>query len=167
MGYVNRQPSWKEKHTFSPGVATLLGVALGWALAFLCAFTPPRDFSYSILLLLLGSLGFFGGIFGYILWLSGEPVQFERLQRITSRMAWTAILGLLIAFPGFWRQAVSSPILGVVLFGGICAAAMFVVGAGRGIAHLVGYLVVTLRKFTSPAADIWTDGVWDRELDQG
>jgi hypothetical protein len=78
MSDVKWQPLWKRRFNLPPGVATLLGVALGWALAIVCAFSPPRDFSYSFLLILLLSLGFFGGIFGYILWLIGDPVREAR-----------------------------------------------------------------------------------------
>ncbi len=169
MSYVERQPSRKQSHTLTPGVATLLGVAFGFALAILCAFAPPRDFSYSIMMILLVSLGPICGIFGYILWLSVEPVRWERLIRITRLIAFPTILALPVAFPGFWWHIGRSlgPLLVVTLLGGICAAAMLAVGAGCGVIHLVDHLVSLSRQSIKPGAALRTDGVWDRELDQG
>lgn len=168
MSYVERQPSRKQSHTLTPGVAALLGVAFGWALAILCAFAPPRDFSYRILVILLVSLGPFGGIFGYILWLSVEPVRWERLRKITRLIAFPSILGLLVAFPDFWwRMGRSSgPLPVVMLLGGVCATALFAVGAGWGMIHLAGQLASSFRQTPKPGADSRTGGVWDRELDQ-
>lgn len=169
MSHMKRQQLWKRSYTLTPGVATLLGVAFGWALAILCAFTPPRDFSYSFLLILLLSLGLFGGIFGYILWLSAEPVRDRRLRKITGLVALAAILGISVAFPDFWRgiESKMGPLMVVTLMGGVCAAAMFAVGAGWGMMHLFGHLASSPRQSTKSGTDLLTEGVWDRDLDQG
>jgi hypothetical protein len=169
MIYVKRQPLWQRRWTLGPGAATLLGVALGGALAIVSALTPPRDFSFRVFLVLLSSLGVFGGIFGYILWLSSDSKQGERLLRITSLVACAAIVGLLVAFPNFWRHIArsSGPLVVVVLMGGVCASAMFAVGACWGMVHLVDHLLSSPRKPAKPGAGSRDDGVWDRELDRG
>jgi hypothetical protein len=152
-----------------PGVAALLGVAIGWAVAIVCAFLPPRDFSCSFLLILLLSIGPFGGTFGYILWLLNDPTREVRFRRITGFVAISAIAGLLIAFPSSWWHMGRSmgPHWVWMSMGFICSMAMFAVGAGMGIVHLAGHVASSFRQSTKSAANSWTSGVWDRELDQG
>jgi len=169
MSDVKRQPLWKRRHTLKPGEAALLGVAIGCAVATISAFTPPRDFSYSFLMLLLLSLGPCAGIAGYMLWLSFDPVREQRLRRITSIVAFPAIIGLLVAFPDFWREVrrTLGPHMVWISIGFIFAMVGFAVAAGLGIVHLVDYLAFSVRQSNKAAAASQTDGVWDRELDQG
>jgi len=54
---VKRQPWWRRRVSLTAGEATLLGIAIGSAAAIVCSLTPPRDFSYSFLLLLLLTIG--------------------------------------------------------------------------------------------------------------
>lgn len=168
MGDTKRLALWKHDYAISPNVATLLGVALGCLLSILCAMTPPRDFSYSFLALISLFLVPFGGTFGYILWLYGERSRQERFARIWSRVAGVMVLGLLVAFPSVWWDVGRSmgPHMVVMLMGNVCGLAMFAVGAGWGIVHLVDHLASTFRHSTKPGANFRTDGLWDSKLDQ-
>jgi len=168
MNNVKRQGWWKRRQALRAGAATLLGIAIGCAAAIVSAFTPPRDFSFSFLLLLLTTLGPCGGIAGYMFWLAFDPVRERRLRRITRLMAFPAIVGLLVAFPNFWRDMERSlgPVMVGAFLGFIVAMAGLTVVAGLGIVHLVVYLAFSFRPFTKPRADSETDGPWDRELDQ-
>ena len=168
MSDVKRSLLWKQRYTLTPGVATLLGVAFGGALAIVCAFNPPRDFSFSFLLTLLLCLGPFGGIVGFVIWLNAEPVREDRFLRITRLVAFPAILGLLLTLPDFWwhRGRFMGPIMVMMLMGLVCAGSMFAVGAGWGLVHLVGHLAISFRQSNKRGTGSRTDGVWDRELDQ-
>ncbi len=166
MHNIKILPLWKRRYTITPGAATLLGVAFGCVCAILSAFEPARDFSYRSLLQLSLSFGLFGAISGYMLWLLGDPVRGERLLRIISLVTLIAIVGLLLAFPDFWRQVASSgPLMLVVVLGGVCATVMFAVGAGWGMVHLLGHLTSPFRQSSKPGTDSVGDGIWDRELD--
>lgn len=151
---------WMRSYTLSPGMGTLLGVAMGCALAIVDPFSPLPFFPFGLLLM----SGLFGGIFGYTFWLSCDPVRSDRFHRITGYVAWMAILGLSLGFPGLWRHM--GPLTVTILWGGIAATAFFAVGAVYGMAHLVGNLASSFRQSTKPGADLPTEGVWDRELDQ-
>ena len=168
MSDVRRQPVWKQAYTLTPGVATVLGVAIGGAVAIVCAFNPPHDLSLSFLLILLLGLGLFGGCVGYIMWLTAEQVRADRFFRITRLVAFPAILGLLVILPDFWWHIGRSVglLMTTMLMGLVCAGSMFAVGAGWGIVHLVGHLAISFRQSTKPGTDSQADGVWDRELDQ-
>ena len=169
MSDIKRQPFWKRSYTVTPGQATLVGFAIGSAVAIVAALMPPRDFSWSSLLILLFSITPFTGIFGYIAWLTGDAVREERLRRITSFVAFPAMLVLLAAFPGFWwrmGRSLGSPMV-VMFMGFVCAMAMFAVGAGLGLVHLVGHLAGSFQRSAKPGTTRQTDGVWDRELDAG
>jgi pimeloyl-ACP methyl ester carboxylesterase len=163
MSSVNRWPLWTWKRGLTPGGAVLFGVAIGGAIATVAAFTPPRDFTLGFLSILLLGIVPFTGIFGYILWLSRDPVREHRLRRLTGLVAFPTVLGLLIAFPDFWWKA--GPQMGVMLMGFVCAMALFVVAAGMATAHLVGHVAYSFRRSTKPGVNLRTDGVWDRELD--
>jgi hypothetical protein len=159
----------KRGCTVTAGAAGLLGVAIGSAAATCCAFNPPREFSYSYLLILLLCLGPCGGIFGYMFWLTGEPVRGPRLLRITQFIAVPLIIGVLIVFPVFWREMGRrmGPRMVGMFMGFIYATVAFVVTACSGIVHFSHYLAVSLQRATKPKGNSWTDGVWDRDLDQG
>ena len=149
---------------------TLLGMALGFAVATLCASLPPRDFSYGYYLILLGVGVPSAGIFGYILWLADEPARYGRLERITQRFAIPAILLLLFVFvfSGFRRDVTLSmtlPALGM-LMGFVCGLVMFAVAAWLGVMHFVGYLATSARRGSKSGVDTAEGGVWDRELDR-
>ena len=169
MSNVKRQPLWKRTYIVSPRAATLLGVAIGLAVATDAAFTPPRDFSYSFLSILLVTIPPFCGIAGYILWLSGEPRRYELFERITRMIAFPAMLGLLVAFPAFWWKTgrAIGPGMAIMFMGFICGLAMFVVGAGWGTIHFAGCLASSWRRCTKARPRSLADGVWDRELDEG
>jgi cytochrome bd-type quinol oxidase subunit 2 len=169
MSNVKRQPSWNRTYIVSPRAATLLGVAIGLAVATVAAFAPPRDFSYSFLSILLVTIPPFCGIAGYILWLSGEPRRYELFERITRMIAFPAMLGLLVAFSAFWWKTGHAirPGTAVMLMGFICGLAMFVVGAGWGTIHFVGYLASSWARSIKARARSSAAGVWDRELDEG
>jgi hypothetical protein len=169
MRDVKRQTWWKRRRNLTPGEATLLGFGIGWTVALVSAFTPPHDFSYSFLLHLLLSLGPFGALSGYMLWLVFDPVREERLRRLTSLVAFPTILGLLVVFPDFWRAVARSMGPGMVgmLMGFACSIAMLVVVAGLGMLHLAVHLASSFRWSTKPGAVSPIDEVWDRELDQG
>src|SRR5437016_6089634 len=106
MSDVKRLSLWERRSFLTPVESALLGLMIGSAAAIVAAFTPPRDFSYSYLLLLLLTIGSFGGIAGYMFWLAFDPVRERRLLRITSVVALLAIIGLFAAFPGFWWELV-------------------------------------------------------------
>ncbi len=166
MGDTERLPFWGRDHTISPSVATLAGVALGCLLAILCAFTIPRDFSFGFLSSFLLSFGPLGGGTGYMLGLSGDSARQERVLQIATRAGLCASLGLLVAFPvAWWRMAHSSPLLVLILIGGVCALAMFAVCAAWAMADLAGQLVFSFRQCTKPGIRRSKDGVWDRDLD--
>jgi hypothetical protein len=166
MGDAERQPFWKCSYTISPSAAYVAGVTLGCLLAIFCALTIPRDFSFGFLwpfLLIFGPLG--GGI-GYALGLSGDSVRQERMLQIASRVGLCAGLGLLAAFPvAWWRTAHSSPLLVIILIGGVCGLAIFAVCAAWGMADLAGQLVFSFRQCTKPGIKPRKDGVWDRDLE--
>jgi hypothetical protein len=168
MSNVKRETWWQRRQSLRAGEAALLGFAIGSAAAIVAALTPPRDFTSSFLVLLMLTIGPSGGIAGYMLWLSFDPVRGERLRWITSIVALPAILGLLVAFPNFWREMERSMgSLMINLF--LCfvfSVIGFTVATGLGIVHLVGHLAVSLRCFAKPGAVPRMDGVWDRELDQ-
>jgi hypothetical protein len=170
MGDLKRQPLWERRYTISPVVATLLGVAIGCALATLSALMPPRDFSSRFLSTLLIILGPSGGIFAYVLWLIGDPARSDHFQRIMSLVASLVIPGLLVACPIFWwhtgRSRGSLPAV-IALGAACCSAIPCAVAAGWGMFHLVHHVGCSIRQFSKPAASLRTDGVWDRELDQG
>ncbi len=169
MRDVKWQPWWKRKDTLTAKEATLLGVAIGWAAAIVSAFTPPHDFSYSFLWLLLLSLGLFGGILGYTLWLWIGPTQERWLRTITTIVVVPVILGPLVVFPVFWRDMERSTGARVIVWmiGFSFFLITFLVTVGLGIVHLGGYLAETFRTFNKSAAASETNGVWDCELDQG
>lgn len=163
-------PFWKRLPTISPAAATLLGLALGCALAVLCAFHPPRDFSYGFLGVLLLSIGPCGGILGYTSWLLlDDAARSDRFQRLHARVSVLMILVLLAGFPSFWWQLgqLAGPFFVVISMGFVCGVALFAAGAGCGIVHLVHHLVRSSRRASKPVGRLRTDGVWDRELDQG
>jgi hypothetical protein len=167
MSDNKQEPFWKRSYTVTPGQATLVGFTVGSAVAIVAALMPPRDFSWSYLLSLLLGITPFTGIFGYIAWLSGDPVRGQRLERMTSFVAFPAMLVLLVAFPGFWwhmGRSIGSPMV-VIFMGFVCAMAMFAVGAGLGIVHLVGHLACSFQRSAKPGTTWRRDGVWDRELD--
>ncbi len=167
MGNVKGQTRRNRRHSFTAGEAFLLGVGIGCAVAIVAAFTPCRVFSYSFLALLLLTIGPFGGISGYSLWLLFDPVRGQRLERITGFIAFPAMVGLLVMFPDFWRNMArtTGPNMVWTFMGLGCSLAFFAVGAGLGVVHLVGHLASS--RYTKPAAARQMDGVWDRELDQG
>jgi len=169
MNDVKRRPLWKRKHTVTPGEAALLGLAIGWACAIVSAFAPPRDFSYSLLLILILSLGPLGAISGYIFWLLCQPDWEQRFRSIATFIAFPALLVLLVAFPDFWRAVKRSmgPHMVWMFLCFIFSMVMFTVGAGLAMAHLVGHLAFSFRRCTKPGATSRRDGVWDRELDRG
>jgi uncharacterized membrane protein len=169
MKDAKRMLVWKRRWVLAPGEAALLGVTIGWGVAIVSAFTPPRDFSVNFLLILLLSLGPFGGISGYIFWLVCDPVREQRLRRITNIVAVLGIVVSFIAFPAFWREMERSlgPKMLLMFMGFGVAMAMYVVGTGFGVAHLAGHVAFTLRRHTKPRAASLKDGLWDSELDQG
>jgi hypothetical protein len=168
MGETRRLPLWKRDYTISPTMATLLGVALGCLLSILCAATPSSDFSYSFLARISLFLVPLGGTFGYILWLCSDRSRQDRLARIWSRVAGVMVLCLLVAFPSVWWHVGRSmgPHLVLILMGAVCGMAMFAVGAGWGIVHLIGYTASLFLKTNKYCAYFRTDGVWDSELDR-
>ena len=108
-----------------------------------------------------------GGVWGYILWLTKDRARGERFQRLVSLVALIAVAALLLTFPDFWWQMWRADTsLSVCLFGGVCATAMFVVGTGRGMIHLVSYLTALIRSDTKSRLTSSTGGVWDRELNE-
>jgi hypothetical protein len=169
MSNGKRLAWWKRRDSLTPVEAALFGLGIGCALAIISAFTPPRDFTYSFLLILLLSLGPFGGITGYMLWLTFDPVREQRLRRIGTLVAGPAIIGLLVVFPDFWRDMERSmgPQMVLMFIGFIFATVMLIVAAGFGIVHLVSHLAFCFQRPAKPGPTSQTDGVWDRELDQG
>ena len=166
MGGTERLPFWGRNHPISPRATTLAGVALGCLLAILCAYTIPRDFSFGLLSSFLLSFAPLGGGIGYMLGLSGDPARQERMLQIASRVGLCASLVLLGAFPvAWWRMAHSSPLLVLILIGGVCAWAMFAVCAAWAMADLAGQLVFSFRQCTKRGIRPSKDGVWDRDLD--
>jgi hypothetical protein len=168
MGNIKRPIWWRRRHSLKPGEAALLGVGIGCVVALISAFTPPSDFTLGFLLLLLLSLGPFGGILGYMLWLAFDPVREQRTRRIGTLVFLTTIVGLLVAFPAFWREIGRSmgPRMVGMFIGFIYSAVMIIVAAGMGIVHLVGGLASSIGQSAKPGTVPRTDGVWDRELDQ-
>jgi hypothetical protein len=168
MGDIKRQPWWIRKGTLTAGEATLLGVAIGWSAAIVSAFSPPRDFSYTFLWLLLLSLGLFGGIVGYTLWLSMGPVQERWRRMITTIVVVPVILGLLVVVSIFWRDV--ERLMGVGVIAMMIGLGSFLIQIlviiGLGIVHLGGYLAVSVRRFNKSGTTSEANGVWDRELDQ-
>jgi hypothetical protein len=162
MNDVKQQPWWRRSVTVAPATATLVGIACGSALGVLVAF-PWLDRGSLILWLFLTLMG---GVWGYIFWLTNNPVRGERFQRMVSWVALVTVAVLLLAFPNFWWQMWrANGALGICLFGAVCAASMFVVGTGWGLVHLVGHLTGRLRSDAKAGLTSPSGGVWDRELD--
>lgn len=132
-------------------------------------FTPPRDFSYRFLMITLLSIGPFGAVFGYVLWIGADSERYERFQMVVSRAGGLMIFALLVAFPSAWWQiGHSMGVLMVVgLLGSVTALTMFAVAASWGIIHLVRHIAFTHRHSSKTRVDFGDRGVWDRELDQG
>jgi hypothetical protein len=168
MGKIKRLPLWKQKHTISPVVATLLGFAFGCILAILCALNPPDHFSFRFLSTMLLILVPFGSIGAYVLWLVGDPVRGDHFLRTMRLTAFLMISGLLVAIPiTGWRNGLSIiPIL-VVLMMAVLLMVMLIVAIGWGIFHFFKQIVSSYRQYSKPVASFQRNGVWDRELDQG
>lgn len=169
MSQVERHASLGKTRPLRAGEATALGFAAGCAAAVLCALTPPRDFTVGYLTILFVSIGPVSGIAGYIWWLSRDPVREERLQRICTSIAWPAIIAVLVAFPGRWWTLgrTMGPHMVIVLLGFIVSLAVFAAGAGLGLAHLGGYVALSVRQSRKRASTPRTGGLWDRDLDEG
>jgi hypothetical protein len=169
MRHVVRHASWRKTQTVSAGQATVLGFAVGCAAAVLCALASPRDFTVNFLLILLVSIGPVSAIFGYIFWLSCEPASHERLQRICTFVAWPAILVVSVASPSIFPDVARTmgPHMVVVFMGFIASLAVLAMGAGLGLAHLVGYLALSVHQSRKRASTSRTGGLWDRDLDEG
>jgi hypothetical protein len=167
MSKTNKPSLWQRTYAIPPGMAVLLGFAIGAVVATIAAFQPPRDFSYGSLLLLLGTIPPFWGISGYILWLSGEPARMQRVQEIAGVIAIPTMVGILVAFPGFWWKLgpTIGPAMIVLFMGFLCALSMFAVAVGYGAVHLAGYLASLLWRSTKPVSKSTVNGIWDRELD--
>ncbi len=165
MNDIKPGPLSKRRFNVPPGVAALIGVASGWALGVVIAFPSFRDLSSNLLLI----TGLFGGMMGYTLWLLYDPVWSDRLLKIQGGVAILVILGLHLAFHEFLRDMGRSigAAFFVILWGGVCAAVLFIVGGGIGMVHLLGYLASSSRESTKPVTDSPMDGVWDREMDEG
>ncbi len=168
MNFIKALPSGKHEKSLAPAKATLLGIVIGLTAAIAVAFLLPHDFSYSFLLVMLLSLVLFCGVYGYMLYLACDPARADRLVRIWRFIALFTIIGLLAAFPEFWRTGWStSPFLVMMLLVFAYLMALFAAGAGLGIAHLVGHVVASFRQSAKLGMESPTDGVWDRDLDQG
>ena len=169
MSKTKKPSLWQRTYTIPPGMAALLGFAIGSAVATVAAFLPPKDFSYSYLSLLLGAIPPFWGIFGYFLWLSGEPARMERVQAIARVIAVPVMIGALVEFSGFWWKLglAIGPVITVLFMGFFCALSMFTVVVGYGAVHLAGYLASLSGQSTKPGPSSPVNGVWDRELDVG
>jgi hypothetical protein len=167
MSKEKRRSLWQRTYTVQPGMAALLGLAVGSAVATVAAFLSPKDFSYGYLLLLLGAIPPFWGIFGYILWLTGEPARMQRVQEITGVIAIPTMVGVLVTFPGFWWKLglAIGPAMIVLFMGFFCALSMLAVAVGYGAAHLAGYLASFVWRSTKPTSKSPVNGIWDRELD--
>jgi hypothetical protein len=158
---------WQRSDTVPPGMAVLLGFAIGSAVATVAAFLPPKDFSYGYLLLLVGTIPPFWGISGYILWLSGEPARMQRVQEIAGVIAIPTMVGVLVTFPAFWWKLglAIGPVMLVLFMGFCCALSMFAVAVGYGAVHLARFLASFVRRRFKPTSKSPASGVWDRELD--
>jgi hypothetical protein len=154
---------WRRKWGLTAGESALLGLVIGWAVAIVAAFMPPRDFSLGFLSLMLLSIGPFGGTTGYIFWLACDPQRGRRLQEVASLLAVLTVLGSLVLMPGFWwTLGRRGPHFIPVFMGLFASVAVLVVGAGMGLVHLVRHLICVLgRKGLTRA-----DRLWDRDLDQ-
>ena len=169
MSHVERHASLRKTNTLSASQATVLGFAVGCGLAVLCSLAPPRDFTVNFLLILLASLGPVSGVFGYIFWLACEPARQERLQRICSFITWPAILLVSFASSSIWPDVARAmePHMVVVFMGFIASLAVLAAGAGLGLAHLVGYVALSVCQSHKRASTPRTGGLWDRDLDEG
>ena len=166
MTDIDERPWWERIVGIGPGTAALLGFAIGEAVAVTCAFSPPRDFSVDYLVLLLLTLGPFGTLTGYFLWLAFDPVRELRLRRLTSAIALPTLIALFVAFPRFWQQQFAKSPLSVVLIAGFCCAMLAMpVAGGMGVVHLVEHLAGTSWRRAKRAPSSQTDGLWDRDLD--
>ncbi len=165
MSELKPQPWWRLKVTITPGASALIGVVIGSAVGALVALTG-LDLVVLILWLLL-ALG--GGVWGYIIfWVANERDRYERFQRTTGWVALVFFAALVLTFPGFWWQMWhQNRSLLLCLFGGVCAASMFVVGAGWGLIHLIGHLRAMFSYYQKASPSTSSGGVWDRDLDQG
>jgi hypothetical protein len=169
MRFVKQQPIWKRRFSIAPGTATLLGIALGCAVATISAFLPPRVCSYGEYSILLLSLVPIAGISGYGMWLSGDPSRHRRLEKISQSVMLPAILWLFAAFPNFWLSMASvlGPGMFLMFIGFVCGLVVCVVIAGVGLAHFVGYLTSFVQRGGKVGGNPPAEGLWDRELDGG
>jgi hypothetical protein len=162
MRQMKRHPWYMGRRM--PGAATIIGFALGAAVSVVAAFNPPRDFSFSFLLILLLTIGPCSAIAGYMLWFLTESLLAERAVKITRFVACPPMFLLLAAFPRYW---LTRPHLALMSLGFIFAAAMFAVVFGFGLVHFATVLAWWLRRSMKPAPAAPSAGLWDRDLDLG
>ena len=161
---VPMEPWWRRNVNFTPGGATLGGIAFGAAigcvLAFQCFDRVSRDLSLFLTLM--------GGAQGYIFWLTSDHARAERFQRIVALIAVVATAVLALAFPNISWQLIRAGggTFPCTVLGGFCAVSMFVVATGWGLVHLVGHLSCLLGGDRKPSMTSSFEGVWDREMDQ-
>lgn len=164
----NKQGPWSKRRTsLSAGESTVLGLASGIAVAVAASLNPPRDFTFSFLVLLLCSIGLFGAISGYGAWLISQPLKFEKIQKIATCLALISIAGLFIRLPNVWQEigrAMGVSMI-VTFMGFIFSMSFFIVIAGYGIVQLIAHYIGTERSFGESAKPGMAGGMRDHELD--
>ncbi len=148
MGNDKRQPFWQRTYAIPPGMAFLLGMAIGAVVATGRGVYAPQLF---LVQETLDSSGDDSAILR-IFWLHalalGSACVMERLQKIASYVALALMLGLLVSFPQVLLALAGKlgPASVIMFMGIVCGLSMFVVGIGWGIIHLLSHLAsLTLR----------------------